>query len=189
MARIENTNLPLAAKGTNSVGISLIRVLLCFLQGQKLFIHIVPGNIVDFWNSDFLKETQTFWKKLRLSEKVAIGPFFCMNFFSLPSSSHEFFFFAFSLAWIFFVFSPPPPPPITFQWSVPRKAWYSGYRSERNWCNCVKKPGKKKKSGLQRDLNPWPRGYRCDALPVLWSYWSWEQVNCLFIRSRERNEC
>ena len=89
MARIENTNLPLAAKGTNSVGVSLIRVLLSFLQGQKLFIHIVPGNIVDFWNSDFLKETQTFWKSQHL---------------------HKFFFLAFSLAWIFFlVFFPTHP--------------------------------------------------------------------------------
>ena len=26
-----------------------------------------------------------------------------------------------------------------------------------NLCNCVKKPEKKKKSGLQRGLNPWPR--------------------------------
>ena len=98
MARIENTNLPLAAKGTNSVGVSLIRVLLCFLQGQKLFIHIVPGNIVNFWNSDFLKETQTFWKSHHWTFLL-----------------HEFFFLAFTLAWIFFWFFPhPPPPPITF---------------------------------------------------------------------------
>ena len=41
MVRIENTNLPLAAKVTNSVGVSLIRVLLCFLQGQK-WIWILP---------------------------------------------------------------------------------------------------------------------------------------------------
>ena len=28
-----------------------------------------------------------------------------------------------------------------------------------------------KKSGLQRDLNPWPRRYQCDALPTeLWSH-------------------
>ena len=32
------TNLSLAAKVTNSVGVSLIRVLLCFLQGQKFFL-------------------------------------------------------------------------------------------------------------------------------------------------------
>ena len=32
----------------------------------------------------------------------------------------------------------------------------SDRRSERNLCNCVKKP-EKKNSGLQRGLNPWPR--------------------------------
>ena len=47
-----------------------------------------------------------------------------------------------------------------------------------------------KNSGLQRGLNPWPRDYRCDALPTeLWSHWRWEQVNCGFICTRERNEC
>ena len=57
-----------------------------------------------------------------------------------------------------------------------------------NLCNCVKKP--EKNSGLQRGLNPWPRDYRCDALPTeLWSHWRWEQVNCGFICSRKRNEC
>ena len=148
--------------------------------------------------------------------------------------------------------------------------WRNDGRSERNLCNCVKKP--EKNSGLQRDLNPWPRDtgamlyqvsyeatdvgsrsivgsydpvkemsfndiwnksyincgnemqlqkwwsqwtqfmqlrkeawkkfrtstgfepvtsrYRCDALPTeLWSHWCWEQVNCGFIWSRERNEC
>ena len=61
-------------------------------------------------------------------------------------------------------------------------------RSERNLCNCAKKP--EKNSGLQRGLNPWPRDYRCDALPTeLWSHWRWEQVNCGFICFRERNEC
>ena len=45
----------------------------------------------------------------------------------------------------------------------------------------------KKNSGLQRGLNPWPREYRCDALPTeLWSHWRWEQVNCGLICSRER---
>ena len=39
---------------------------------------------------------------------------FCMNFFSLPSSLHEFFFLAFSLAWIFFWFFPHPHPPHHF---------------------------------------------------------------------------
>ena len=64
--------------------------------------------------------------------------------------------------------------------------WRNDRRSERNLCNCVKKP--EKNSGLQRGLNPWPRDYRCDALPTeLWSQWRWEQVNCGFICSRERN--
>ena len=148
--------------------------------------------------------------------------------------------------------------------------WRNDRRSERNLCNCVKKP--EKNSGLQRGLNPWPRDtgamlyqlsyeatdvgsrsivgsyvpvkemsvndiwnksyvncgnemkmkrwssqwtqfmqlpkeawkkfrtstgfepvtswYRYDALPTeLWSHWRWEQVNCGFICSRERNEC
>ena len=57
---------------------------------------------------------------------------------------------------------------------------------DRNFYNCVMKP-EKKNSGLQRGLNPWPREYRCDALPTeLWSHWRWEQVNCGFICSRER---
>ena len=34
--------------------------------------------------------------------------------------------------------------------------WRNARRSERNLCNCVKKP-EKKISGLQRGLNPWPR--------------------------------
>ena len=41
---------------------------------------------------------------------VMDGPSFCMNFFSFPSSLHEFFFLAFSLAWIFFWFFPHPHP-------------------------------------------------------------------------------
>ena len=148
--------------------------------------------------------------------------------------------------------------------------WRRGRRSERNLCNCVKKP--EKNSGLQRSLNPWPRDtgamlyqlsyeptdvgsraivgsyvpvkkvsvndiwnesymncgnkmkmkklssqwtqfmqlhkeawkkfrtstgfepvysrYRCDALPTeLWSHWRWEQFNCGFICSREKNVC
>ena len=36
--------------------------------------------------------------------------------------------------------------------------WRNDLRSERNLCNCVNKP--KKKSGLQRGLNPWRRDYR-----------------------------
>ena len=66
--------------------------------------------------------------------------------------------------------------------------WRNDRRSERNLCNCVKKP--EKNSGLQWGLIPWPCDYRCDALPTeLWSHWRWEQVNCGFICSRERNEC
>ena len=46
---------------------------------------------------------------------------------------------------------------------------------------------KKKKSGPQRGLNPWPRDYRCDALPTeLWSHRRWEQVNCGFICTGNR---
>ena len=71
-------------------------------------------------------------------------------------------------------------------WTAEMKwKWRNDRRGERNLCNCVKKP-EKKNSGLQRGLNPWPR----DALPTeLWSHWRWEQVNCGFICSRERNEC
>ena len=54
--------------------------------------------------------------------------------------------------------------------------WRNDRRSERNLCNCVKKP--EKNPGLQRGLSPWPRYYRCDAPPTeLWSHWRWEQVN------------
>ena len=60
--------------------------------------------------------------------------------------------------------------------------WRNDHCSERNLCNCVKKPVKN--SGLQWGLNPWPRDYRCDAPPTeLWSHWHWEQVNCGFICS------
>ena len=73
----------------------------CLLSIRRkwfLFIHIVPGDIVDFWNSDFLKKSQL----------------------DLPSA--WIFFFTFFFAWIFFlgifpcmnfffVFSPTP---ITF---------------------------------------------------------------------------
>ena len=63
-------------------------------------------------------------------------------------------------------------------WTVEMKwKWRNDRRSERNLCNCVKKPEKKK--GLQRGLNAWPCDYRCNALPTeLWSHWRWEQVNC-----------
>ena len=71
--------------------------LLSIRRKSFLFIHIVPGNIFDFWNSDFLKKSQLDLPSAWI--------------FSLPSPSHVFFFLSFSLAWIFF-FSHPPP--ITF---------------------------------------------------------------------------
>ena len=50
------------------------------------------------------------------------------------------------------------------------------------WPQCMqlrKEAWRKKNAGLQRGLNPWPRDYRCDALPTeLWNHWRWEQVNC-----------
>ena len=74
-------------------------------------------------------------------------------------------------------------------WTAEMKwKWRNDRRSECNLCNCVKKP--EKNSGLPRGLNPWPHDYQGDALPTeLWSHWRWEQVNCGFICSRERNEC
>ena len=78
---------------------------------------------------------------------------------------------------------------INYIWTAEMKwKWRNDRRSECNLCNCVKKP--EKNSGLQRGLNPWPRDYWCNALPTeLWSHWHWEQVNCGFLCSRERNEC
>ena len=61
---------------------------------------------------------------------------------------------------------------INHVWTAEMKwKWRNDRRSERNLCNCVKKP--EKNSGLQRGLNPWPRDSRCDALPTeLWTaYW------------------
>ena len=59
---------------------------------------------------------------------------------------------------------------------------------DRNFCNCVKKP-EKKKFRTSTGLEPVTSRYRCDALPTeLWSHWRWEQVNFGFICSRERYE-
>ena len=56
---------------------------------------------------------------------------------------------------------------------------------ERNSCNCVKKP-EKKKFRTSTGFEPVTSRYRCDALPTeLWSHWRWEQVNCGFICSRD----
>ena len=66
-------------------------------------------------------------------------------------------------------------------WTAEMKwRWRNDRRSERNLCNCVKKP--EKNSGLQPGLHPWPRDYRCDALPTeLWSHRRWKQVSCSYI--------
>ena len=66
-------------------------------------------------------------------------------------------------------------------WTAEMK-WRNDRGSERSLCNCIRKP--EKNSGLQQGLNPWPRDYRCDALPTeLWSHWHWEQVNYGLINS------
>ena len=51
--------------------------------------------------------------------------------------------------------------------------WRNCRRSERNLCNCIKKP--EKNSGLQRGLNPWP----CDTGTMLYqlSYEATDLVN------------
>ena len=54
MVRIENINLPLAAKGTNSVGVSLIRVLLEAFFKAKNCLFILCLVIL------LISETQTF---------------------------------------------------------------------------------------------------------------------------------
>ena len=66
--------------------------------------------------------------------------------------------------------------------------WRNDRRSERNLCNCVKKPEKKFRTST--GFEPVTSWYQCDALPTeLWSHWRWEQVSCGFICSSERNEC
>ena len=62
----------------------------CLLSIRRkwfLFIHIVPGNIVDFWNWDFLRKSQL---DLPSAWIFFLYLLLCMNFF--------------------LVFSPPPPP-------------------------------------------------------------------------------
>ena len=66
----------------------------CLLSIRRkwfLFIRIVPGNIVDFWNSDFLKKSQLdlpsawiFFLYLLLCMNFFLGIFPCMNFFCSP---------------------------------------------------------------------------------------------------------
>ena len=74
-------------------------------------------------------------------------------------------------------------------WAAEMKwKWRNDRRSECNLSNCVKKPEKKFRTST--GFEPVTSRYRCHALPTeLWSHWRWEQVNCGFICSRERNEC
>ena len=76
-----------------------------------MFIHIVPGNIVDFWNSDFLKKSQLdlpsawiFFLYLLLCMNCFLGIFPCMNFF-----------------WFF----PHPPPPLPHHFLMVRPSEYA----------------------------------------------------------------
>ena len=61
-------------------------------------------------------------------------------------------------------------------WTAEMKwKWRNDRRSERNLCNCVKKPEKIQDS---TGFEPVTSRYRWDALPTeLWSHWRWEQVN------------
>ena len=72
----------------------------CLLSTRKkwfLFIHIVPGNVVDFWNSDFLKKSQL--------DLPSAWVFFFTFFFAWN------FFLCIFPCWIFFGFPPNPLPP------------------------------------------------------------------------------
>ena len=76
----------------------------CLLSTRRkwfLFIHILPGNTVDFWNSDFLKKSQL---DLPSPWIFFLYLLLCMNFFSWHFPLHEFF----------FGFSPTPPLPHHF---------------------------------------------------------------------------
>ena len=54
----------------------------------------------------------------------------------------------------------------------------------------LRKEAWKKKFRTSTGFEPVTLRYRCDALPTeLWSHWRWDQVNCGFVCSRERNEC
>ena len=72
--------------------------LLSIRRKWLLFSHIVPGNIVDFWNSDFLKMSQL---DLPSAWIFFFTFFFAWFFFPWHFSLHVFF---------FLFFSPPPPP-------------------------------------------------------------------------------
>ena len=71
----------------------------------------------------------------------------------------------------------------TFLWK-----WRNDRRSERNLCKLRKEALKKFRTST--GFEPVTSRYRCDTLPTeLWSHCCWEQVNCGFIGSREKNEC
>ena len=66
------------------------------------------------------------------------------------------------------------------------KKWSSQWTQFMQLC----KEAWKKKFRTSTGFEPMISRYRCDALPTeLWSHWQWEQVNCGFIFSSERNEC
>ena len=74
-------------------------------------------------------------------------------------------------------------------WTAEMKwKWRNDHRSERNLCNCVRKPEKKCRTST--GFESVTSRYRCDAPPTeLWNHSRWEQVNSGFICSREINEC
>ena len=50
--------------------------------------------------------------------------------------------------------------------------WRNDRRSERNLCNCIKKPPKKFRTSM--GFEPVTSRLQCDALPTkLWSHWRW----------------
>ena len=71
-------------------------------------------------------------------------------------------------------------------WTAEMKwKWRNDRSSERNLCNCVKKP--EKNSGFQRGLNPWPRDLpvRCSTnwamKPCPWLHRPWSHVPVLHV--------
>ena len=69
-------------------------------------------------------------------------------------------------------------------WTAEMKwKWRNDRSSERNLCNCVKKP-EEKNSGLQRGLNPWPGDLpvRCSTKkPCPWLHKPWSHVPVLHV--------
>ena len=94
-------------------------------------VVIVPGNIVDFWNSDFLKKNSDFLKKSQFDLPSAWISFLylllCMNFFSWHFPLHEFFFCFF------------PTPHITFLMVRPLNTSAAHWDKNRYLCEFVPK--------------------------------------------------